>query len=77
VVCRPGEAHQIINDSNKDLVIQITADNPISDIIEYPDSGKCAIHPKSEGLLNAASQLLRRGGVIQNHSELVLAVLQH
>ena len=48
VVCRPGEAHQIINDSNKDLVIQITADNPISDIIEYPDSGKWAIHPKSK-----------------------------
>jgi uncharacterized cupin superfamily protein len=46
-VCKPGEAHQIINDSNKDLVIQIIADNPVSDIIEYPDSGKWAIKPES------------------------------
>ena len=46
MVCRPVEAHQIINDSNKDLVIQIIAHNPVSDIIEYPDSGEWQVRPK-------------------------------
>ena len=45
MVYKPDEAHQIINDSNGDLMVQIIADNPISDIILYPDSGKWQVRP--------------------------------
>ena len=45
LLCPPGEAHQIVNDSDGDVVLQIIADNPISDPVEYPDSGKWYIRP--------------------------------
>ena len=37
---KPGEAHQIINDSDSDLVFYIVADNPIGEHCHYPDSNK-------------------------------------
>jgi hypothetical protein len=33
----PGEPHQIINDSEKDLVFYIIADNPLGESCYYPD----------------------------------------
>ncbi|MBM3213550.1 cupin domain-containing protein [Candidatus Poribacteria bacterium] len=45
LLCRPGEAHQIINDGDVELVIVITADNPIAEVVDYPDSGKVAMGP--------------------------------
>jgi uncharacterized cupin superfamily protein len=36
----PGEAHQIINTGDADLVFYIIADNPVGDTCHYPDSGK-------------------------------------
>lgn len=39
-IFRPGEAHQIINDSDADLVLYVVADNPAADVCHYPDSQK-------------------------------------
>jgi uncharacterized cupin superfamily protein len=40
VFCGPGEPHQIINDSEQDLVFYIIADNPVGETCYYPDSDK-------------------------------------
>jgi uncharacterized cupin superfamily protein len=39
-IFKPGEAHQILNHSERDLVLYIVADNPIGESCHYPDSGK-------------------------------------
>jgi len=33
---KPGQAHQLINDSHSDLVILVVADNPIGESYHYP-----------------------------------------
>jgi len=40
---KPGEPHQMINDSDQDLVFYIIADNPIGESCHYPDSDKYMI----------------------------------
>ena len=40
---KPNEPHQIINDSEADLVIYVIADNPIGETWFYPDSGKWGV----------------------------------
>ena len=40
MMCPPGEAHQLHNTGDSDLLIQIIADNPPVDYCHYPDSGK-------------------------------------
>jgi uncharacterized cupin superfamily protein len=37
---KPGEPHQLINDSAADLIIYVIADNPIGESAHYPDSNK-------------------------------------
>ncbi|EDY81877.1 conserved hypothetical protein [Verrucomicrobiia bacterium DG1235] len=45
---KPGEPHQLINDSEQDLVVTVIADNPIGESCHYPDSGKWLVRsPKS------------------------------
>jgi uncharacterized cupin superfamily protein len=39
-VFKPGEPHQLINDSQGDLVLYVVADNPIGESVYYPDSRK-------------------------------------
>jgi len=39
-VFKPGEPHQLINNSTGDLVIYVVADNPIGESTHYPDSRK-------------------------------------
>src|SRR5437868_12984215 len=39
-VFKPGEPHQLINDSTEDLVLYVVADNPIGESTHYPDSRK-------------------------------------
>jgi uncharacterized cupin superfamily protein len=39
-VFKPGEPHQLINDSAEDLIIYVIADNPIGESVHYPDSEK-------------------------------------
>jgi mannose-6-phosphate isomerase-like protein (cupin superfamily) len=43
VLCPPGEAHQIINDCDEDLVYYVIANNAPTDFWHYPDSGKWGI----------------------------------
>ena len=40
VMCPPGEAHQIVNDGEGDLVYYVIANNAPSDVWHYPDSDK-------------------------------------
>jgi uncharacterized cupin superfamily protein len=40
---KPGEAHQVINDSDEDLVVYVIADNPMGESWYYPDSDKWAV----------------------------------
>jgi len=40
---KPGEAHQIINDSSDDLILYVIADNPIGESCYYPDSKKWSV----------------------------------
>jgi len=46
VVCPPGEAHQIKNTGTEDLVYYVIADNPPTDLIHYPESGKYMVKPE-------------------------------
>ena len=46
LVCPPGEAHQIKNTGTIDLLYYVIADNPPSDLIHYPDSGKFMVKPE-------------------------------
>ena|ERR1700719_2609161 len=39
----PGEAHEVMANSEEDLVYYIMADNPVGDSCYYPDSGKWAV----------------------------------
>jgi uncharacterized cupin superfamily protein len=36
----PGEAHQLINDSEEELLLYVVADNPVGESGYYPDSNK-------------------------------------
>ena len=47
----PGEAHQLINDSDEDLVIYVVADNPIGESCYYPDSKKWLVRSPERRLL--------------------------
>ena len=49
VYCGPGEPHQIINDSEKDLVLYIIADNPVGESCYYPDSEKWGLPENLNG----------------------------
>ena len=40
VMCPPGEAHQLINDGEGDLLYYVIANNAASDVWHYPDSDK-------------------------------------
>ncbi len=42
-IFKPGEPHQLINNSTGDLIIYVVADNPIGEANYYPDSGKWAV----------------------------------
>jgi hypothetical protein len=42
-IFKPGEAHQISNDSSGDLVLYVVADNPIGEHQYYPDSEKWGV----------------------------------
>ena len=40
---KPGEPHQLINDSTEDLILYVVADNPIGESCHYPDSQKWVV----------------------------------
>jgi uncharacterized cupin superfamily protein len=47
----PGEAHQLVNESDEDLVIYMVADNPIGESCYYPDSKKWLVRSPERTLL--------------------------
>jgi uncharacterized cupin superfamily protein len=48
VLFPPNEAHQILNESDADLVMLIIADNPLGESCHYPDSGKWLVNTGSK-----------------------------
>jgi uncharacterized cupin superfamily protein len=49
----PGEAHQIANDGEEDLVFYTVADNPIGESGYYPDSGKWIVRSPERRLIRS------------------------
>ena len=52
---KPGEAHQIINESDADLILYVVADNPIGESCHYPDSGKWLVRSPGRHLIRSES----------------------
>ena len=52
---KPGEPHQLVNDSASDLVLYIVADNPMGESCYYPDSGKWLVRSPERRLLRSES----------------------
>lgn len=46
IVCPPGEAHQIENNSEADLVYYVIADHYPADVTTYPHTGKRQLKPE-------------------------------
>lgn len=54
---KPGEAHQLINDSAADLLIYVIADNPIGESCHYPDSGKWLVRSPERRVMRGGEQV--------------------
>ena len=50
---RPGEAHQILNNTEADLVLYVVADNPLGESCYYPDSGKWQVTSPEHKLIRS------------------------
>jgi len=42
-IFKPGEPHQITNDTTEDMILYVVADNPIGDSWYQPDSNKWGV----------------------------------
>jgi uncharacterized cupin superfamily protein len=51
----PGQAHQLINDGSKDLIIYVVADNPVGESGYYPDSKKWLVRSPERRILRSGS----------------------
>ncbi len=54
-IFKPGEPHQLINDSEADLLVYVIADNPIGESCHYPDSGKWFVRSPERRLIRSGS----------------------
>lgn len=52
-VFKPGEPHQLLNDSAADLVLYVVADNPIGESCHYPDSGKWMVRSPERRMIRS------------------------
>ena len=50
---KPGEPHQLINDSTEDLILYVVADNPIGESCHYPDSQKWLVRTPERRLVRS------------------------
>ena len=50
---KPGEPHQLINDSESELILYVIADNPIGESTYYPDSNKWGVRLPERRLLRS------------------------
>jgi uncharacterized cupin superfamily protein len=46
IILVPGEAHELMNDSEQDLVYFVIADHHLADVTAYPHTGKRQIKPE-------------------------------
>lgn len=53
-IYKPGEAHQLINDSGDNLVLFVVADNPIGESSFYPDSNKWLVRSPERALIRSS-----------------------
>lgn len=51
----PDEPHQLINNSDTDLVVTIVADNPMGESCHYPDSKKWLVRSPARALIRSES----------------------
>lgn len=54
-VFKPGEAHQLSNNGQEDLVVLVLADNPVGESCYYPDSGKWLVRSPERRLIRGES----------------------
>ena len=52
-IFKPGEPHQLINDSLEDLILYVVADNPIGESCHYPDSKKWVVRSPERRLIRS------------------------
>jgi uncharacterized cupin superfamily protein len=52
-IFEPGLPHQLINDSEGDLVVYIVADNPVGETCHYPDSKKWLVRSPERTLIRS------------------------
>ena len=52
---KPGEPHQIANDSAQDLVLYVMADNPIGDSGYFPDSKKWLVYSPERRIIRSGA----------------------
>ena len=57
-IFKPGEPHQIINNTAQDLVLYVVADNPTGESYYYPDSKKWGVPIPERRLLRSDSNSL-------------------
>lgn len=50
---KPGEPHQLINDSSEDLILYVVADNPLGESCHYPDSQKWLVRSPERRLIRS------------------------
>src|ERR1051326_2293033 len=50
---KPGEPHQLINDSSQDLRLYVVADNPVGESFYYPDSRKWGVGSPERQILRS------------------------
>jgi len=56
-----GEAHQIVNTGTQELKYLGLSNNPVSDLVEYPDSGKIGIRAGAKGIAYTGATFRARG----------------
>jgi uncharacterized cupin superfamily protein len=54
-IFKPGEPHQLINDSPEDLIFYVVADNPTGESCHYPDSQKWLVRSPERRLIRSES----------------------
>ena len=52
---KPGEPHQLINNSSEDLILYVVADNPMGESCHYPDSQKWLVRSPERRLIRCES----------------------
>lgn len=53
-IFKPGEPHQLFNNSTQDLIYLVVADNPIGESCHYPDSNKWSVPLPERGMINGS-----------------------